>query len=284
MTGSPVMSLADRLEAGPPLVVPGVYDALSAVLAQRAGFEALFVSGSALALSQLARPDVGLVTLTELADTVTRISLRVDVPLLVDGDFGFGSPLNVARTVQLLERAGASGIQIEDRIEATPPAMLAHRPVVGAAVMLDKIAAALDARASSKTLISARTDAVYSHGLEDALDRAERYREAGADLVFVEGCTTRESQQQACSRLAGRCPLLFNTGILKSQSPSVAELAGLGYAVILFPGAAISAAGSAIDAALQGLAGWKAGSAWSPPVFDSSRSIETDRFIARFTR
>lgn len=285
MTGAPALSLRERLAMGRPLVVPGVFDTLSAVLAERAGFEALFVSGSAVALSQLARPDVGLVTLTELADTVARISLRVDVPLLVDGDFGFGGTLNVARTVQLLERAGASGIQIEDRLEATPPALLARRPVVDTAVMLDKIAAALDARSRPGTVISARTDALYSNGFEDALERATRYAEAGADMVFVEGCAGREARQRAGERLAGSCPLLFNAGILPpGSSPSLDELAGQGFAVILFPGTAIAAAAAGMDGGLRGLAGWQAGGDFHAPGFDFSTSIDASGFMARFTR
>lgn len=285
MTDSLAPRLSDRLAAGTPLVVPGVFDALSAVLAERAGFEALFVSGSALSLSQLARPDVGLVTLTELADAVTRIALRVDVPLLVDGDFGFGSALNVTRTIQLLERAGASGIQIEDRLEAASPGLLACRPVVETAVMLDKIAAALDSRVSAGTIISARTDALYSNGLEDALERAQRYAEAGADMVFVEGCVSREARQRASGHLAARCPLLFNAGILPPGSPpSPEELSGLGYAVILFPGAAVKAAASAMDEGLRSLAGWQAGRGYALPGFDVGASINAGGFLARFVR
>jgi 2-methylisocitrate lyase-like PEP mutase family enzyme len=278
-------SLATLLAARETLVVAGVYDALSAVLAQRAGFEALFLSGGAVAMTQLARPDVGLITLTETADLVSRICLRVDVPLLVDGDFGFGNAINVSRTVQVLEQAGASGIQLEDRVEAAVPRSLGQRPVVAAAVMVDKIHAAVDARRSRHTVISARSDALFSHGLGDAIERAERYIEAGADMVFVEGCVADGDRRAVVQRLAPRVPVLFNAGILPPGTlPARAELASLGYAVILFPANAVSAAGAALERAFRELQGWRDGAALSAAAFDGSAGIGASEFMARFTQ
>jgi len=275
--------LATLLTERRTVVVAGVFDALSAVLAQRAGFEALFLSGAAVALTQLARPDVGLVTLTETADLVTRICLRVDLPLLVDGDFGFGNAINVSRTVEVLERAGAGGIQLEDRVEAAAPASLRQRPVVPATVMVDKLHAAVDARRSRHTVVSARTDAFFSHGLDDALERAEWYIEAGADMVFVEGCVADQDRRTVIQRLSPRAPVLFNAGILPADKlPTCAELSSLGYAVILFPANAVSAAGAALENAFRDLKGWSAGGGLSPVAFDDSTGISAGAFMARF--
>jgi len=281
--GIDATALATLLATRRPLLATGVFDALSAVLARRAGFEVLFLSGSALALTQLARPDVGLLTLTELADAVARICQRVDVPLLVDADHGFGNAINVHRAVQVLERAGASGIQLEDRVESALPHAVGQRPVVKVSTMIGKINAALDARAASTTLISARTDALYSRGLDDALERAERYVEAGADMVFVEGCAVDRDRRRVISRLSPRAPVLFNAGILPADGlPPYTELAGLGYTVILFPGIAAAAAGAAMQKSLGDLQAWMAGANFVPPAFDAAETVAASDFMSRF--
>jgi 2-methylisocitrate lyase-like PEP mutase family enzyme len=277
-------NLAARLAAARPLLAVGVFDALSAVLAEQAGFEAVFLSGSSLALTQLARPDVGLLTLTELADATMRISERVAVPLLVDADHGFGNALNVSRAVRLLERAGAAGIQLEDRVEAAVPGDIQQRPVVSMEVMLGKLHAALDARAADTTVISARTDVLYSQGVDAAIERAQRCIEAGADMVFVEGCKTAEERRSVTAQLASQRPLLFNTSILAADElPSAAALAGSGYAVILFPGLAAAAAGSAMQQALAELQQWASGGAWRPPEFDAAAAIAAATFMKRYS-
>lgn len=275
--------LATRLVERRPLVAAGVFDALSAVLAERAGFEAVFLSGSALALTQLGRPDVGLLTLTELADVVGRVTSRVDVPVLVDADYGFGNAINVYRTVQVLERAGASGIQLEDRVEAAMPADLKQRPVVSTGVMVDKIRAALDARGSDNMVISARTDALYSSSLDETLGRAECYLDAGADMIFVEGCVTDAARREVTGRLSGTTPVLFNTGIMdQGHMPSFEELDTLGYRVILFPGAAVVAAASAMQRVLADLRGWMHGDSFAPPPADLGAAIGASDFLNRF--
>ena len=278
-------TLLSRLAERRSLVVAGVFDALSAVLAQRAGFEGVFLSGSALAQTQLGRPDVGLFSLTELVDVVGRVSARVDVPVLVDADFGFGNAINVYRTVQSLERAGASGIQLEDRLESAPPADMARRPVVGTAIMVDKIRAAADARDSTGTVISARTDALFSSGLDETLDRAERYIDAGADMIFVEGCIKDSDRRAVIDRLSGLRPVLFNAGILDSaQLPDYEDLAQLGYAMILFPGTAIAAAAAGMHNALAELQAWVGGGdRFSPPKFDLGASIDAGAFLDKFS-
>jgi 2-methylisocitrate lyase-like PEP mutase family enzyme len=186
--------------------------------------------------------------------------------------------------VQVLERAGASGIQLEDRVEASLPHALAQRPVVEVSTMIGKIHAALDARTASTTLISARTDALYSHGLDDAVERAERYIEAGADMVFVEGCISDHDRRRVIDRLSPRAPVLFNAGILPADGlPPYAELAGLGYTVILFPGVAAAAAGAAMQKSLGDLQAWAAGANFVPPAFDTGEIIGASDFMSRFT-
>ncbi|MEE4185661.1 MAG: isocitrate lyase/PEP mutase family protein [Gammaproteobacteria bacterium] len=277
-------SLAARLAADRPVLAVGVFDALSAVIAEQTGFEALFLSGSSLALTQLARPDVGLLTLTELADATSRICERVTVPLLVDADHGFGNALNVSRAVRTLERAGASGIQLEDRVEAVLPKHISERPVVAVTTLVDKIRAAVDARVSATTVISARTDAMYSHGLSAAIERAQRCIEAGADMVFVEGCKSADDRRAVVEALAGQRPVLFNTSIMPAEAiPAYEVLAAAGYAVILFPGIAASAAGGAVQTTLDRLQGWAAGGELPRSDFNAATVIGTAAFLKPFS-
>lgn len=244
-------SLKQRLAQTEILRAPGVYDSLTAALAEKAGFEAVFVSGSAVAYSQLARPDIGLVSMSEMADAVARIRDRVDIHLFVDADSGFGNALNVARTVRAFERAGASGIQIEDQLDSKPVDQVLTRPLVSPDAMVGKLKAALDARLSPDTVVSARTDAMFTTGLEDALERAQRYAETGADMVFVEGIKSAEDRARLCELLSAKVPLLFNT--LKPGAegvPTPAELQQQGYSVVLFP---YTVMGSVANAAWQAL-------------------------------
>lgn len=281
MKGS-ASSLSSRLAERRLLVAVGVFDALSALVAQRQGFEAVFLSGSALAYTQLGRPDVGLLTATEVADAVSRVRDAVDIPVLVDADHGFGNAINVYRTMRMLERSGAHGIQIEDRREAVPPADLRRTPLLSAEVMADKIRAAVDARVSSETVVSARTDALPGRGVDEALERADRYIDAGADMVFVEGCATDEARSEIASRLASRIPLLFNAGILDiSTVPEPAEFEQLGYAMILFPRHALAAAAGAMQSALADLQSWAGGDAAAKSA-DLDTVIGSDDFMTRF--
>ena len=167
-------------------MAPGCYDALSALMIERAGFPAAYLSGASIAYTRHARPDVGLVSMTEVADIVGAIADRITVPLVVDADTGFGNALNVMRTVKLFANRGAAAIQLEDQTTPKRCGHLADKSVVAAGEMIGKIKAALDARPSEEVLIIARTDAIAVEGFAKALDRAEAYREAGADLLFVE--------------------------------------------------------------------------------------------------
>jgi 2-methylisocitrate lyase-like PEP mutase family enzyme len=180
------LSLKRRLARGGVLLAPGVYDALTASLAAAAGFEALYLSGAAIAYTRLAQPDIGLVSMSEAADTLAHVCERVATPVIVDADTGYGNALNVQRTVRLFERAGAAAIQIEDQTFPKRCGHLADKSVIAAAEMAGKIRAATDARRSGETLIIARTDALAVEGFEAAIARARAYAEAGADVLFVE--------------------------------------------------------------------------------------------------
>ena len=236
------MSLRERLANRSIVVAPGVFDAFSALLAERAGFEALYLSGASIAYTRLGRPDIGLVTLTEVADTLARICERVAVPVMVDADTGFGNAINVLRTVKELERAGAGAIQLEDQAMPKRCGHLDGKTLVPAAEMAGKIRAALDARRSAETLIIARTDAVAAEGLAPALDRAEAYREAGADVLFIEALRSVEDMRAATARFAGRAPLLANM-VEGGKTPllAAAELEGIGYSIAIFPGGLVRA-------------------------------------------
>ena len=229
--------LQQRLAQPRALLAPGVYDPLTALLAEQAGFEALYLSGGAVAYSLLGRSDVGLTTATETADVLARITDRIQRPVIVDGDTGYGNAINTQRTVRLLERAGAAMIQLEDQTFPKRCGHLAGKAVVPVQEMCGKLRAALDARRSAGTLILARTDAAGVEGLEAALDRAEAYADCGVDALFVEALRTREDMDAACARLAHRLPLLANM-VEGGQTPihGAEELGRRGFRIVIFPG------------------------------------------------
>jgi 2-methylisocitrate lyase-like PEP mutase family enzyme len=247
-------TLKQRLADGPAVLAPGAYDALSALLIQQAGFEAVYLSGASVAYTQLGRPDIGLVSLDHVVDVASRICERVELPLIVDADTGFGNALNVQRTVRLLERAGASAIQLEDQSFPKRCGHLRGKGVIPAGEMAGKVRAAADARASADTLIIARTDALAIEGFGAALDRAEAYLEAGADVLFIEAPRSLEQMRQAVSRFAGRAPLLANM-VEGGDTPlsSLNALSDLGYRLVLSPGALVRALIPAAEAFLATL-------------------------------
>tara|TARA_B110000967_G_C18888065_1_gene565381 strand:+ start:677 stop:1567 length:891 start_codon:yes stop_codon:yes gene_type:complete len=246
-------NLKGRLTQKQILVAPGVYDALSALIAQQAGFESVFLSGSAVAYTQLARPDVGLITMTEMAQSLEKIHDRVTIPICVDADSGFGNALNTQRTVRCFERAGASCIQIEDQRCVKRPTEVTRRPLISTSSMVGKIKAAVDARLNSNTLISARTDAFFTLGAEAAFERAAAYAEAGADMIFVEGLVDPDDMCTLAKQYAGKTPLLYNA--LNPASASTMELEHMGYSMVLYPASVINAAATACQNALFELAG-----------------------------
>ena len=232
--------LRARLVAPAPLLCPGIYDALSAALVEQAGFEAAYLSGASIAYTRLGAPDIGLVSLAEVADVPTCIKERVRLPVVVDADTGFGNALNVQRTVRLLERAGAAAIQLEDQGFPKRCGHLRGKTLVPVAEMVGKIRAAVDAR--EHALVVARTDAIAVEGFEPALERAERYLEAGADVLFVEAPEDRGQVQAIAGRFAARVPLLANM-VEGGRTPvaSAEELGAIGFRLVIFPGGTVRA-------------------------------------------
>jgi 2-methylisocitrate lyase-like PEP mutase family enzyme len=236
------MTLKRRLSAGPAVVAPGVYDALTAAVATEAGFEALYVSGAAIAYTRLGRSDIGLVSMTEVAETVALIRDRTALPLVVDADNGYGNALNTQRTVRVFERAGATALQLEDQTLPKRCGHLQGKSLIPAREMAGKIKAAVDARASAETLIVARTDAIAVEGLAAALDRASLYAEAGADVLFVEAPRSVEQMTAVVNRLGGLRPLLANMVEGGDTPLSDAEALGqLGFRLVIFPGGIVRA-------------------------------------------
>ena len=233
----PAIPLKQRLQQGSCLLAPGVYDAFSALLAEQADFEALYLSGASVAYSALGRSDIGLTTATEVAQVLSRITDRVNLPVIVDADTGFGNALNTQRTVRDFERAGAAMIQIEDQTFPKRCGHLDGKGVIPVREMEGKLHAALDARNSDQTLIMARTDALAVEGLELALERAEKYLACGVDALFIEAIRTTEQMAQACSRFAARVPMLANM-VEGGKTPimSAQELGQQGFRIVIFPG------------------------------------------------
>ncbi|MCC6060110.1 MAG: methylisocitrate lyase [Desulfurococcales archaeon] len=224
--------LRDLLRSRDIIVAPGVYGPVFALLAERMGFEALYLSGAALT-GFLAMPDIGLITLSELATMTRYITRVVGVPLIVDADTGFGEAINVARTIRDLEDAGAAAIQIEDQVMPKKCGHLPGKSVIPAVDMMKKIRAAVDARRRD-TLIVARTDARDVEGLEGAIERAQLYVEAGADVIFPEALRSLEEFREFARRV--KAPLLANmTEFGKTPYISVQEFREAGYKVVIFP-------------------------------------------------
>lgn len=236
------MSLKRRLAQAPILLAPGVYDALTGLIAEQAGAEALYLSGASVAYTRFGRPDIGLVSMTEVAEVVAALRDRVTIPIVVDADNGFGNALNVQRTVRLFERMGANALQLEDQTMPKRCGHLDGKTLVSVAEMAGKIRAACDARASEETLIIGRTDAAAVEGFAAAVDRAGAYVEAGADMLFVEAPQTAEEIQSIVKHFGGGVPLMANM-VEGGKTPIVnaAELERLGFSFVIFPGGIVRA-------------------------------------------
>ena len=230
-------TLKQRLAEPRMLLAPGVYDALSALVAEQAGFEALYLSGASIAYTRLGRSDVGLTTFSEVEDTLARITERVSRPVIVDADTGFGNALNAQRTVRGFERAGAAMIQLEDQSFPKRCGHLDGKGVIPVDEMCGKLRAALDARHSSDTLILARTDALAVEGFDAAMTRAEAYLACGVDALFIEALRSAQHMDAACARFTSRVPLLANM-VEGGQTPlhSASELGARGFRIVIFPG------------------------------------------------
>jgi 2-methylisocitrate lyase-like PEP mutase family enzyme len=278
------MSLALRLQQPKALLAPGIYDALTALIAEQAGFEVLYLSGASIAYTRLGRSDIGLTTATEVANTLANITDRVRVPVIVDADTGFGNALNMQRTVRDFERAGAAMIQIEDQTFPKRCGHLDGKGVVPAQEMQGKIKAALDARRSTKTLILARTDALAVEGLEAALERAEKYLECGVDALFIEALRSPEQMKVACAQFAHRITLLANM-VEGGKTPilSAAELGDLGFRIVIFPGGTARAVSHTLQAYYASLQHHQTTAPWRDNMLDFDQLnevIETPTLLA----
>ena len=235
-------SLREKLDNNKIILVPGIYDSFGALMAEKAGFEALYVSGASISYTKLGSPDLGFVSMSEVAAIVGNISERTSLPLIVDADTGFGNALNVQRTIKVFEKAGASAIQIEDQLLPKRCGHLDGKTLVPDQEMCGKIKAALDSRVNSSTLIIARTDAVGVEGFESALDRAQMYYEAGADILFIEAIQDEIQIAEAMKNFGKKVPLLANM-VEGGKTPllSAPELEKLGFSIVIFPGGLVRA-------------------------------------------
>lgn len=244
--------LNETHSSGQAMALPGAFDSLSARLVAAAGFSGIYLTGAGFANSSLGVPDIGLVSAIEMRDHIARVSEVVDIPLIVDADTGFGNAVNTYRTVRMFERAGASALQIEDQVFPKKCGHFAGKAVIPAQEMVQKVRAAVDARLNEDTVIIARTDARAVSTFEEACERAELYREAGADVLFIEA---PESEQELRSIGAGfDVPLMANM-VEGGKTPllSVDELGSLGFSLVLFANAALRVAQRAMIELLQEL-------------------------------
>jgi len=246
----PTARLRELLARPEPLVAAGAYDALSARLVEAAGFDAVYLTGFGASASLLGRPDIGLLTLTEMAGHAGRLAASVSVPVIADADTGYGNPLNVIRTVQEYERAGVAALHLEDQAAPKKCGHLAGKVIVPVEEHAARIRAAVAARTDPDLVIIARSDARAVEGFDATIERARRYADAGADVLFVEAPQSLEEIDQVAERLAGH-PLLFNW-VEGGRTPpvSLARLTELGFKVVIYPVAALLAASRAVRSTL----------------------------------
>jgi 2-methylisocitrate lyase-like PEP mutase family enzyme len=248
-------ALRHHLASGSPVVALGAYDALSARMAEQAGAQAVYMTGFGVAASRLGRPDVGLLGLSEMAESARAMAEAIDVPLIADADTGYGSAINVIRTVQTYEAAGVSAIQLEDQLFPKRCGHMEGKTLIPAAEMARKIEAAVTARRNDDLVIIARTDAVATDGYDEAVRRARLYAEAGADILFVEAPGDLEQIAAIPGDLPG-VPLLFNWVEGGRTAPVTLKwLADSGFSVVILPITGLLAAASALRQAYQAIVG-----------------------------
>jgi 2,3-dimethylmalate lyase len=251
---APRARLRELLSAGPPLVAPGAYDALSARLIEHAGFDVVYMTGFGTTASLIGRPDVGLLSGAEMVDNARRIVAAVDVPVIADADTGYGNAINVVRTVQLYEQAGVAGIQLEDQVMPKKCGHMSGKALIGTDEMVGKLQAAVAARTDPDLVIIARTDAVAVEGLDEALSRARSFAEAGADVLFVEAPTSEEDIARVAKELSGVAPLVFNWAEGGRTPPlSLERIAELGFSLVIYPIGTLLAATAGIRSLLATL-------------------------------
>ena len=238
--------LRELMDAGGTIVAPGAFDPLAARLVEEAGFPAVYMTGFGTSAALLGRPDVGLLTMTEMVGNAARIADCVDIPVIADADTGYGNPLNVIRTIAAYEAAGVAAVHIEDQVAPKKCGHMEGKQVIPAEEMAQKIRAAADARANREFMIIARTDARAVAGLAAALDRARLYRAAGADALFIEALVSEQEAAEA-ARAFPDVPLLFNWAEGGKTPPlSLDRLRELGYRIVIFPISTLLAATAAM--------------------------------------
>ena len=246
--------LRELLDAGGTILAPGAFDPLAARLVEEAGFPAVYMTGFGTSAALLGRPDVGLLTMTEMVGNAGRIADCVDIPVIADADTGYGNPLNVIRTISAYETAGVAAVHIEDQVAPKKCGHMEGKLVIPAEEMAQKIRAAADAKTQPEFMIIARTDARAVEGLEAALDRARQYRAAGADALFIEALTSEQEAAEA-ARAFPDVPLLFNWAEGGKTPPlSLDRLRELGYRMVIFPISTLLAATDAMRRILREIA------------------------------
>ncbi|MCX6467672.1 MAG: oxaloacetate decarboxylase [Pseudonocardiales bacterium] len=250
----PRARLRALLAGGGPVVAPGAYDALSARLVEQAGFDVVYMTGFGTTASLIGRPDVGLLTGSEMVDNARRIVAAVDVPVIADADTGYGNAINVVRTVQLYEQAGVAGLHLEDQVNPKKCGHMSGKAVIDADEMAGKIRAAVAARRDPDLLLIALTDAAAVEGLDAAIARARVYADAGADVLFVEAPTSEADIARVATELSGVAPLVFNWAE-GGRTPAIPldRIAELGFSLVLYPIGTLLAATAGIRSLLETL-------------------------------
>ncbi|MEM8630334.1 MAG: isocitrate lyase/phosphoenolpyruvate mutase family protein [Pseudomonadota bacterium] len=279
------MTLRARLSGDKILVAPGVFDALTASIAEQAGFEALYLSGAAVAYTRLGGPDIGLTSVSEMADTLSLIRDRVGLPVVIDADTGFGNALNAQRTMRSYERAGASALQLEDQTSPKRCGHLADKSLITADEMCGKIRAMCDARQSDETLVIARTDAIAVEGFAAAMDRADAYVDAGADALFIEAPQSLDQLSAITQAFGGTVPLMANM-VEGGATPmrSAADLEVQGFSLVIFPGGIVRALAKTAVEYYQSLAAHGSNRPFSDRMYDFrglNGLLGTDAVLAR---
>ncbi len=258
-------------------IAPGVFDMMSTLMANRVGFDCVYASGYWLTASYLGLPDAGLVTYTDMLNRISRVVELSDAPVIADADTGFGGLLNIQHTVRGYERAGVSGIQLEDQEFPKKCGHTPNRRVVSVSEMQGKLEVALDSRQDDNFLVIARTDSRTGLGLEDAIKRAQAYAKTGVDLVFVESLESLEEMKIVCEEVDA--PLIANMASGGSTPMCTAqELIDLGYACAIFPALAALAANAAVEKAYSHLKTTGSGAAEDVPLFDFKEFCQTIGF------
>jgi 2,3-dimethylmalate lyase len=251
---NPRRRLRELLDEPPPVLAPGVYDAMSARLVEQAGFPAVYMSGFGVTASLLGRPDIGLLTMTDMVGAARRIVSAVAIPVIADADTGYGNAINVIRTVEEYEAAGVAGLHLEDQVTPKRCGHMAGKQVVPVEVMTDRIAAAAAARQDPDLVLIARSDAVAPEGVDAAIDRVLRYRDAGADMLFLDALPSVEDIEKVTAALAGE-RVLFSWGEGGTTPPtSIDQLRRWRFAIVILPVAALFASVTAIRDLLHRIA------------------------------